>query len=155
MAKKQSQSKGTRVTDTRETETQNAAAEAAAQEPNMADNQNGQAITLTLKRIQKNGIATYNQDGVNASVYFNKTMFTGEPPQTVQIVADGLTKPGESPVAGRQVDPAKMQERATKAQERAKKAQERAEKARVQAEKLAARAGIKSAEGATAGQAQA
>ncbi len=122
--------------------------ESAAQENDMStESSNGSgAITLTLKRIQKNGIATYNQEGVNASVYFNKTMFVGDPPKNVQIIADGLTKPGESPVAGRAVDQTKLTERATKAQERAAKALERANKAKANAEKLAKRAGIKGEE---------
>lgn len=124
-----------------------AADESTAQESDMSESSNGSgAITLTLKRIQKNGIATYNQEGVNASVYFNKTMFVGDPPQNVQIIAAGLTKPGESPVAGRAVDQTKLTERATKAQERAAKALERANKAKANAEKLAKRAGIKGEE---------
>jgi hypothetical protein len=102
---------------------------------------NSTMLTLTLKSIQKNGIATYTAEGLNASVYFNKTMFQGEPPQTVSVDASNLTQPGQNVRTGRQADPAKLAEKADKAQQRAQKAMERADKAKARAEQAAKRAG--------------
>lgn len=97
-------------------------------------------VTLTKRNVQKNGIVTYARDGVNASVYFNKSMFNGEPPETVQVAASNLRAPGDASVGGgRTVDPAKLAERSAKATERAEKAKARAEKAAEKAAKLAAR----------------
>lgn len=110
----------------------------AQEQSNMAE-QDG-LVTLTKRNVQKNGIVTYAREGVNASVYFNKSMFNGDAPDQVTIGAVNLRQPGEGGVGGgRSVDPAKLQERAEKAQANAAKAQERAQKAADKAAKLAAR----------------
>jgi hypothetical protein len=106
----------------------------------------GAFVVLNKRNVQKNGIVTYARDGVNASVYFNKSMFNGDAPETVEVRASNLRKPGEGGVGGgRTVDPAKLQERASKAEENARKAQERAQKALDKANKLKARIGGTSA----------
>lgn len=97
-------------------------------------------VTLTKRNVQKNGIVTYAREGVNASVYFNKSMFNGEPPDSVQVGALNLRAPGEGGIGGgRAVDPAKLAQRAIDAQAKAEKAQARAAKAADRATKLAAR----------------
>lgn len=102
--------------------------------------------TLTLRKVHKNGNASYSQEGVRASVYVNKQMFAdGNPPETIEFGAPNLAQPGQK--TAKSVDPEvqaererKAAERAAKAQERASKAQERARKAIERAEKAQARA---------------
>jgi len=150
MAKKNQKRGASRQTQPQtETTTQpQTAAETAShtEDTNMAEEQNEQAIdgmvTLTKRNVQKNGIVTYARDGVNASVYFNKSMFNGEPPDSVSIGAVNLRQPGEGGIGGgRTVSPEKLAERAKKADELAEKAKVRAEKALAKANKLKARIG--------------
>lgn len=95
-------------------------------------------ITLTKRKTNNSGNTSYARDGVRASVYINKQMFTGTPPETIELDAENLTEPGAARVGK---DPAKAlakaAERATKAQARAEKALAVAEKLKAQAAKLA------------------
>lgn len=112
---------------------------AGASEGQMETTDNG-LVTLTKRNTQKNGIVTYAREGVNASVYFNKSMFNGDAPETVQVAAVNLRAPGEGGVGGgRTVDPAKLAQRAQEAEAKAAKATARAAKATEKAAKLAAR----------------
>jgi hypothetical protein len=83
---------------------------------------NGATRTATLKKVstQKNGLTTYTEEGVGASVYINRTVFKGDAPDTIQIVAVNLTKPGENVRigGGRKADPVKLQAKLVKSQER-------------------------------------
>ena len=99
-------------------------------------------ITLTLKGVQKNGIATYTREGVNASVYFNKSMFVGAPPASVQITADTLTAPGTVTAGRSSKTPEELKALAETAQAKAQKSADRAAKALAKAQKLMKRAGI-------------
>lgn len=99
-------------------------------------------VTLTKRNVQKNGIVTYARDGVNASVYFNKSMFNGEPPDSVSIGAVNLRAPGEGAVGGgRTVSPEVLAKKSAEADRLAEKAKVRAEKALAKANKLKARVG--------------
>lgn len=90
--------------------------------------------TLTKRGTDKSGNTSYSREGVRASVYFNKNMFSGDAPSTIVIDAENLAEPGA-------VKPsANSAEKAAKAQERAAKAQARAEKAKAAADKAAAAA---------------
>ena len=94
--------------------------------------------TLKLVNVQKNGIATYTEEGVGASVYFNKTMFSGaerevvinvdgkdytvktNAPVTLTITAPSLTKAGENVRigGGKKADPAKLKAKLEKSLQR-------------------------------------
>tara|TARA_R110000824_G_scaffold1386_6_gene7055 strand:- start:5016 stop:5321 length:306 start_codon:yes stop_codon:yes gene_type:complete len=53
-------------------------------------------ITLTLRKIEKGGLISFARQGVRASLYFNKTMFTpGKPPRQVILTAEGLAPVSE------------------------------------------------------------
>jgi len=59
--------------------------------------------TLKFRKTDKSGSSSYSIEGVKSSVYFNKGMFAGEPPQTLSIdLPDGFTftQPGDAKVAG-------------------------------------------------------
>lgn len=91
-------------------------------------------VTLRKRGTDKSGNTSYAREGVRASVYFNKQMFSGEPPAEITLDAENLAEPGA-------VKPsANSAEKAAKAQERAAKALARAEKAKAAAEKAAAAA---------------
>jgi len=60
--------------------------------------------TLRYRKTDKSGSSSYSIEGVKSSVYFNKGMFAGEPPATLEIeLPDGFafTEPGAkaAPVA--------------------------------------------------------
>ena len=115
----------------------------AAVMDSVAENRSKNMATLTKKNVQKNGIVTYSRPGVAASVYFNKSMFSGEPPETVEITADNLTEPGSATAraGGRNVSPERLAEMAAKEDERVKKQEERLAKSKAKAAKLAERLG--------------
>jgi|TARA_R110000824_G_scaffold1386_6_gene7056 hypothetical protein len=89
------------------------------------------SIVLTKRTVNKNGDVAYSRDGVRSTVYANKGMFVGEPPDTITLECDVAkfmpVKPG--------IDPAIVAERAAKAQVRAEKAQAKAVKAAEVAQK--------------------
>jgi hypothetical protein len=152
MAKKhkrqQAASEATESVNTASVETD--ASQGSSVEPeDLAQERTPNMATLVLKNVQKNGIATYSREGVNASVYFNKSMFQGPPPRSITIEADGLTEPGQGPTRGT-TDPAKLAQKAEEADKRAAKAEERAKKALERANKLRQRVA-----GVTAGQQEA
>lgn len=93
-------------------------------------------ITLTRKSTQKNGVSTYSTEGIKASVYFNKTFFTGgNAPDTIVISApDGVIVAPGSVVSGKGAA-AVSPERAAKAAEVAKKSAERLAKLQERAKK--------------------
>jgi hypothetical protein len=98
-------------------------------------------ITVKFKGTQKNGIHTYSDESRGASVYFNKSLFAGQPPAELTFEApDGVfAEPGSSRAAARGASPeklAKQEEKAKKAQERADKAADRAKKALEASERL-------------------
>jgi hypothetical protein len=53
-------------------------------------------LTLTRKRVsEKNGMASYKADGQRSTgtVYFDKKMFNGNPPESLQVIAEGIVVP--------------------------------------------------------------
>jgi hypothetical protein len=88
-------------------------------------------IVLKRRNVNKNGESAYSRDGVRSTIYINKGMFIGEPPDTITLECESAkftpVKPG--------VDPAIVAERAAKAQVRAEKAQAKAAKAAEVAQK--------------------
>lgn len=59
--------------------------------------------TLKFRKTDKSGSSSFSIEGVKSSVYFNKGMFAGEPPQTLEInLPDGFAfaEPGARPAAG-------------------------------------------------------
>ena len=137
MAKKNSNRRNAETVPAQESNVVN-----AAQEPTIDGAGSGEGVTLTLKGVQKNGIATYTREGVNASVYFNKSMFTGAPPASVRIVADTLTAPGTVTAGRSRKTPEELKVMAEAGLAKAQKAADRAKKAQERAAKLAKRAGI-------------
>lgn len=53
------------------------------------------ALTLTRKRVAKNGIVSYKADSQRSTgtVYFDKKMFPNGAPETVSIEAEGIQVP--------------------------------------------------------------
>lgn len=45
-------------------------------------------VTLRKRKTDKSGSTSYSIDGLKSSVYFNKGMFAGEAPDTIEINAD-------------------------------------------------------------------
>jgi hypothetical protein len=90
--------------------------------------------SLTLRKIDKGGMALYSLENVRGSVYFSKSLFATTPPSTIEVNGIEFAAPG-TPGAPKVADP----ERVRKAQEAAAKAQARAVKAQEKANKLAAR----------------
>lgn len=110
-----------------------------------------QSIVLTYHGTQKNGLISFNRDGVRSSVYFGKGMFDGAIPQTITITGSGFAAPGSGSGSDAEVetDPAKLAEKqaklkaaADKAQASLAKAQARALKAQEKSDKLAAKLGV-------------
>lgn len=101
---------------------------------------NEQTIVLTKRNVEKSGNVAYAQDGVRASVYFNKNMFAGNAiPETITITAaeGSFALPGEIKVKATSPEKlAKAKELADKAALAAKKAADRAAKAQARAAKL-------------------
>lgn len=95
-----------------------------------------ETVGLTLRRVEKNGTASYVRSGVRGSLRLNKNMFIGEPPQEISIVVSNLAKPG---AASANAKPLTEEDR-TKVRAAAEKAKVRAEKAQKRADRLAARA---------------
>lgn len=53
-------------------------------------------LTLTKQRVsEKNGMASYKADNQRSTgtVYFDKKMFGGAPPESLTVVADGIVIP--------------------------------------------------------------
>ena len=101
-------------------------------------------ITLTRRMTEKSGNTSYARPGVKASVYFNKNMFTGEPPETIEIIAENLTEPGQIVVSADKeakmlAKAAKLAEQSVKLQEKAAKLAEKLAKAQADADKVAAK----------------
>ena len=51
------------------------------------------SVKLTRRTIEKGGLISYARPGVRASLYFNKTMFVGDSPTELVLVAEGLRAP--------------------------------------------------------------
>jgi len=109
------------------------------------------AKTVTLKKrtTEKSGNTSYAQEGVRASLYFNKNMFKAgvTPPDEIQVTAVGLAEPGDV-VVSKTMTPeqlAKIQETAAKAEKAATNAKERADKAAAKAKAAAEKAGATAA----------
>ena len=94
-------------------------------------------IQLTLRTIEKGGLVSYARPGVRASLYFNKTIFAGAPPQEITLTGKGFRTPGPiiNPVTAAE-RAEKANAKATAATERAAKAQETAQKAKELAVRL-------------------
>ena len=107
-------------------------------------------ITVQFKGTQKNGIHTYSDNTRGASIYVNKSMFGGNPPESLVVSApDGTFSEAGAARSPRGASPervAKAAEKAQKAAERAQKAQERATKAQELAARLAKAQGGAAAE---------
>jgi hypothetical protein len=110
------------------------------QEPESGSQAAEQPATLTfsLARITPNGVASYELPGLRGSIYVTKSMWAGEPPQALTIVATPFAQPkaGASKTSG---DPEAAAKKAAVARERADKAQVRAAKALAAAQKPAER----------------
>ena len=107
--------------------------------------------TLKYRKTDKSGSSSYSIEGLKSSVYFNKGMFAGEAPATLEIsLPDGFTfsTPGAVKAAG--VVAMTKEERATAAAARkaALAAQTPAERAAAKVE--TARLALKKAEAAAA-----
>lgn len=90
-------------------------------------------ITLQYKSTQKNGVSTYSSKELGGSVYFNKSLFAGQPPAEVTISAPegAFAPPGTGRSNGRDASP----ERVAKAEEKLAKQQARLEKQQAQLQK--------------------
>lgn len=70
---------------------------------NNRSQENRQMATLKYRKTDKSGSSSFAIDGVKSSVYFNKGMFAGEPPQTLEIsLPEGFAfaEPGAKPNVG-------------------------------------------------------
>lgn len=57
--------------------------------------------TFKQRKTDKSGSTSYAMDGVRSSVYFNKGIFNGNPPATIEITSDvPFTTPGEAAKVG-------------------------------------------------------
>jgi hypothetical protein len=106
-------------------------------------NQGGSRMaTLKQRAVNKNGLIAYQEDGVKASVYFNRTMFKNpdQPPAELTISGEGLAEPGDATArATKARSPeqlAKLQQRLEKQEAAAAKAAQRLAKSRERAKKL-------------------
>ena len=106
--------------------------------------------TLVRRKTDKSGSTSYSIVGLKSSVYFNKGMFKGEPPETIDIPGVEFAEPGSNvkvPVAKMTPEEKKAAAEALKAKraamtpaEIAAEKVEKARKALAAAEALAAKA---------------
>lgn len=108
--------------------------------------------TLVYRKTDKSGSSSYSIVGLKSSVYFNKGMFPGEPPQTIEV-PDIFTQPGskEAKVGVAKLTPEerKANLEAARAKRAAMSPAERAQ-ARVESARKALEAATKAAEKAAA-----
>lgn len=104
-------------------------------------------VTLTRKKISNNGKnVLYAVPGLPGAIRFSRSMFDGDPPETMDITANFVAAK-EVKASKKQLSPeeqaaaeAKRLERLQTLEARAAKAKERAEKAQARLDKLAAKA---------------
>jgi hypothetical protein len=75
--------------------------------------------TLNRKTVYKNGGASYQREGVRASVYCGPKMFTGGAPESIVIDSTSLTEPGAVDTAKAEAKAAKVAAKLAKAEARA------------------------------------
>jgi hypothetical protein len=92
--------------------------------------------TLKRKTVYKNGGASYQREGVRASVYCGPKMFTGGAPESIDIDSPALTEPGA-------VDTAKVEAKAAKIAAKTAKTEARAAAKKAREDARAAKAAAK------------
>lgn len=92
------------------------------------------ANQFSLVRINKYGNPLYRRANSRGTIAFSKSMFAGDPPQTLTITGAQFSEPGDT---ARQPSPEKLE----KLEKAAVKARERAAKAQAKLDKINARLG--------------
>lgn len=79
---------------------ENAVSSVKSTDPSGSSTRGRYMATFTQRKTDKSGSTSYAMPGVRSSVYFNKGIFAGAPPATIEIVSDvPFAEPGAVKVA--------------------------------------------------------